>query len=364
MRQPYPEGTVTAPLEESVLPLQHRIFLEAMLMLHREPERLRSPALLSHWLESLVKEASAGGIGRPAPKGTPEPDSRREAEHGDDPSFLDILRHPSAPAVAAAPPVCLSMGTTSEVTPPAEPRVDLPASNEARSSTRISIHQRDADIAPAGGSPLDLHPCRASGETPLETQAVQSRRLALQIASEATLSMATGHGGVFYLINLGLFLGFYSDFTSPRDPGLELPIWDFLALLGDRLCGSSLREDRVWEFLARLSNRDPEVPPGNGLLLPDDPGSPGPSCLLPCDQWIDRRLPSIRERLQRALGMADPENLASLLFRRFARIECTDTHLDLFFGLEDHPVEIRLSGLDRDPGWVPRAGRYVAFHYE
>jgi hypothetical protein len=25
---------------------------------------------------------------------------------------------------------------------------------------------------------------------------------------------------------------------------------------------------------------------------------------------------------------------------------------------------VRLAGLDRDPGWVPAAGRRVAFHYE
>jgi len=39
-------------------------------------------------------------------------------------------------------------------------------------------------------------------------------------------------------------------------------------------------------------------------------------------------------------------------------------HLDLFFELSEHPLEIRLAGLDRDPGWVPAAGRFVRFHYQ
>jgi hypothetical protein len=42
----------------------------------------------------------------------------------------------------------------------------------------------------------------------------------------------------------------------------------------------------------------------------------------------------------------------------------TETRLDVTFALERLPVEVRLSGLDRDPGWVPAAGRYVAFNYE
>ena len=33
------------------------------------------------------------------------------------------------------------------------------------------------------------------------------------------------------------------------------------------------------------------------------------------------------------------------------------------FGLRELPIEVRLSGLDRDPGWVPAAGRFVAFHF-
>ena len=32
--------------------------------------------------------------------------------------------------------------------------------------------------------------------------------------------------------------------------------------------------------------------------------------------------------------------------------------------LAELPIAIRLAGLDRDPGWIPAAGRSVAFHFE
>jgi hypothetical protein len=65
-----------------------------------------------------------------------------------------------------------------------------------------------------------------------------------------------------------------------------------------------------------------------------------------------------------ALGLNDDRELAGLLLHREALVQVTPTHLEAFFSLQDHPIEIRWSGLDRDPGWVPAAGRYVAFHFE
>jgi hypothetical protein len=45
-------------------------------------------------------------------------------------------------------------------------------------------------------------------------------------------------------------------------------------------------------------------------------------------------------------------------------VTVTATHLDVFFSLADLPIAIRLSGLDRDPGWTPAAARFIAFHFE
>jgi hypothetical protein len=41
----------------------------------------------------------------------------------------------------------------------------------------------------------------------------------------------------------------------------------------------------------------------------------------------------------------------------------TATRLDIMLRLDELPIQIRLAGLDRDPGWVPAAGRTIAFHF-
>jgi len=38
--------------------------------------------------------------------------------------------------------------------------------------------------------------------------------------------------------------------------------------------------------------------------------------------------------------------------------------VDVIFALADLPIEVRLGGLDRNPGWVPAAGRVITFHYD
>jgi len=53
-----------------------------------------------------------------------------------------------------------------------------------------------------------------------------------------------------------------------------------------------------------------------------------------------------------------------VLCEQSARIRVTETHLDVRFTLARLPIQVRLAGLDRNPGWVPAAGRFIAFHYD
>jgi hypothetical protein len=253
----------------------------------------------------------------------------------------------------------------------------------------------------------------------------------------------TEFGGLFYLINLGLFLNLYGDFTTPLTPGLALPLWDFLALLGDRLCGERVREDAVWGLLARLAGRHEDEPlgrdfaPANEWRLPPEWLAPfqeqvvwswsdedgrlrvrHPEGFLVLDvplaahggqeqqadtyegrqldeelfvydgrarftlrrapavidddepeggaleRWLGRFFPYVDARLRRALGVGGTGETARFLCEHEARVSVTETRLDVTFALARLPFELRLSGLDRDPGWVPAAGRYVAFYYE
>jgi hypothetical protein len=82
------------------------------------------------------------------------------------------------------------------------------------------------------------------------------------------------------------------------------------------------------------------------------------------EQWLDWIVPYVRARLCRAFGVDDESALGQLLCAQRASILSTPVHLNIFFALSEHPLEIRLAGLDRDPGWVPQAGRFFKFHYQ
>jgi hypothetical protein len=250
--------------------------------------------------------------------------------------------------------------------------------------------------------------------------------------------ITTEFGGVFYLLNVALFLNLYGDFTTPRAHGIELPVWDFLALVGAEFCGEELRRDPVWTLLRKLSGRDEGEEPGadfappdawrvppewlaafperrawrwkteggrlrvlhpSGFLMLDVPSSGDapeqleaeaarypphlrgalrqasfatmgePACTL--EGWLARLLPYLRARLGRALGVGKAQTgvgrakaLKRLVCGHGARVAVTSTRLDVTFELARLPLAVRLAGLDRDPGWVPAAGRHVAFHFE
>jgi hypothetical protein len=165
-------------------------------------------------------------------------------------------------------------------------------------------------------------------------------------ASRAVIPIETELGGLFYLINLGIFLEIYSDFTNPVEQFTELSIWDFVTLVGADLLGDFDEHDPVWSLLNNLAN-------------PDNPENP-----VSKPSWLKSLLPDIRTRLHQALAINYDIDLAAVLLRHYAKVTVTPTHLDVYFALAEHPIEIRLSGLDRNPGWVPAAGRFIAFHYD
>ena len=80
--------------------------------------------------------------------------------------------------------------------------------------------------------------------------------------------------------------------------------------------------------------------------------------------WLEWLLPYVCARLRRALGLREEADPAGVLLLHHARISVTATRLDIHLGLAELPIAVRLAGLDRDPGWVPAAGRSIAFHFE
>ena len=72
--------------------------------------------------------------------------------------------------------------------------------------------------------------------------------------------------GTFFLINVALALGLYSDFTAPRGANLELDLWEFLYLLASALIPAEMLEDPVGPLLLTLAGNDVETPPGSRFL--------------------------------------------------------------------------------------------------
>jgi hypothetical protein len=279
----------------------------------------------------------------------------------------------------------------------------------------------------------DLRPSQTSSESAVTKEPSTHAPPLLEACDETRL------GGLFYLINVGLFLELYGDFTTPLRPGLALSVWDFVALVGRRLCGAGFETDALWPLLARLAGRVEGESPGQDFEPPTDWLVP-PLWLAPFPEhgvwrwhaeegrlrvrhqeefmlldvtarggdalseardatalydavasfelrrveldegaeskplvthdgarlegWVERVAAYVRARLRRALGVDEPRALARLLFEKEARITLTAARVEVLLQLARLPIEVRLSGLDRDPGWVPAAGRFVAFRYE
>jgi hypothetical protein len=156
----------------------------------------------------------------------------------------------------------------------------------------------------------------------------------------------TGLGGLFLLLPLALERGLYADFTRPAETGICLDPWRFIAMLGAELLdGTPDEDDPVWPLLDELAG-EPEAEPAE-----DWP------------RWIAEFAVDLRPELADRLGRR-PQEVGELLLRRHATVLVSATRVDVRFRLDELEVEIRLAGIDRDPGWVPAAAHTVAFHFD
>ena len=84
----------------------------------------------------------------------------------------------------------------------------------------------------------------------------------------------------------------------------------------------------------------------------------------PRQRWLSWLLSYLQARLALALGIdGSIENVAALLCRQPASVRCDMTTLQVQLSLATLPLPIRIAGLDRDPGWIPAAGRALQFKF-
>ena len=241
----------------------------------------------------------------------------------------------------------------------------------------------------------------------------------------AAHAIRTRYGGLFYLLNAALALRVYGDFTMPRHPGLALSPWDLMAWTGRAWFGDELLRDPLWPLLATLSGRQLSQPPGHGFDAPPD-WRIDPAWLAPwgtdpplgvhatrqrlrvlhpqgfalfdvardttqtpllqaralCGgqtlrratqpfarvprradaRWLAHWLAYLNARLRHTLDT--DTDIPALLCRHDAEVRIDAGHVDIHLALHSLPLSVRFAGLDRDPGWIPAAGRSLSFHFK
>jgi hypothetical protein len=181
---------------------------------------------------------------------------------------------------------------------------------------------------------------QAATRSPAQDAAQREREAEAVAAHHAPTQLRTRHGGLLFLLNAALQLQLYGDFTQPRFQGLDCPPWRFLLLAGRAWCGPGFRRD-----------------PLHGWLLRRAAGARQP---VPLALW-----PRLHARLALALdAVPAPRPALRQMLGLAATVHHTGERLEVFFSLAQLPLAVRLSGLDRDPGWIPVAGCDVRFHFD
>jgi hypothetical protein len=344
----------SAPWTRWITPDPSALFRVAQLlvtavMLERAPGTIRSEAFaraLRNWAEAARKEIDLGFSGQTAHLNhalLEEADrvEEKQSEVGHDPGETSS----DATEMERTPRTNLAEDASAA---PSTPEIDLagvvsrllPASEDGFSIELFGEGERARPAADDRGlllAPDELGEDNAS------------------LASPELDRIATEWGGLLYLINVAIALELYGDFTAPARKGLPLALWDFLALLGERMIGKAFPLDPLSGLLARLAGRAEADSPGAQFVPPRRET---------LEQWLDRISEEMEDRVRQSIESGEKIDVREFILKQDAKIEAGPTRLDAHFSLADHPIELRLAGLDRDPGWVPAGGRRIHFHYE
>lgn len=275
---------------------------------------------------------------------------------------------PEERAAAAAPPAASTRHRPQAVARavPAGPLPDAalppaaapaPAAVDEQLPARAALPSPTADAMPAM-RPAALPRRRAPAPAPAplatpvprdEPPRPQSPAVDAPAAWPWPQALASRQAPLLFIVNALLEDGLYPDFTRPRDPGLPVPPWALLAALarawrlpGDPLQAALLQHCVVW------------TPPREMPAAPGAPAGPWPA-------WLAAYARTLRRRLCRRLGRRPAAWPQALTLARPARLWLSEAEWVAEFPLDSHDVAWRLAGLDRDPGWLPRAGCSLRF---
>jgi hypothetical protein len=215
---------------------------------------------------------------------------------------------------------------------------------------------------------------------PLADADMIAARATTVISGPVPAAFQTKFGGLFFLINILIWMGLYPDFTRPLDRGLQAsPFW-LIAQLGRRFFGRAFARDPLCRWLEDYGCNGPL--PRQWHIEPE--WLSGISHPAPARQqlrwqrgfgdfryrrlsvrktavaagWIDGLAEFLKFRLHHAAhGFA----LRQLCLR--ADVRLSDDELLVRFSLADLPMALRMAGVDRNPGWLPAEGRAISFEF-
>ncbi len=239
---------------------------------------------------------------------------------------------PKSPAKKAAIASTKPANNASRRIPVSEPRPDLAVPTDGAVDGGRSLSPPNAlpEIPPAE---------HTNEETSAGAGSLEVDPWARPDGHEFSTQFSTKIGGLFYLLN---FLDQQESLALiKRSGGFEVLSggWGWLYQLGVTV---GLEADPpLARFIA--SQLELESPDALAYL----PGLPNEDAFLTLFQQRYQRL----------------QPWASRLLTRPARVTATASHLDLYFHLHSVDLDIRLAGLDINPGWLPWLGRVVHFHF-
>jgi hypothetical protein len=220
---------------------------------------------------------------------------------------------------------------------PIYPETNLSTGIGQAESISSSLAHLPIPSHPEANSLTDFGTPDQLGTTPEPSEAflVQSNR-SPALTTPAEQGVTTAIGGLWYLVNVLIDLDWFSQ-TVPLNP------WHQLLGLGQAILGDH-PPDRVWNLLLDAAEEPIET--------------------TQLDDWLQVALPVVLTHLTERLDSIDDMADIKTILLEPATLYVTRTHIDVLFSLEQIRLDVRMAGLDRDPGWVPELARVIAFHYE
>jgi hypothetical protein len=414
-----PSPWLIAATEALELPAEpeRALLLGAALTLARGPAVARSPTFerrLLFWAESARQEHGGRALQAPADS----PAQRQRSSALPHPGLeRPVLQWHSGPSQRDGP-------LSSLLAPPHAGRDGSPAMSQASQPLGPAAQPAAADRGVQGS----VSPGPAPTSTEPGVMRRQPSAGEVLPPTESQVALETQLGGIFYLLNFALAVGHYGDFTQPRRAGIHLDPWQYLARLARALRAGRPDDalwpllDRLAQIGGAprrrgfMAPRDWRVPPEWLTPFATSPGAwslwvgegrlqvshragfvildvaahaaAGHADALEVvsaygqarlrrvgkpmvvggrsrtERWFNLLAAYARARLALALGLREPRRLPQILFAATARVHVTSTAVDVEFPLSELPLQVRLAGLDRDPGWLPAAGRSIRFHFD